>query len=159
MKNTTCIPPLWEMAIQGWGILNPERFNYNSCTPYQLVVGQSRASRVGHEPPSSSTNSSKSYVESNGHVTEEQPSSDQTFFRVTWGYRHDVWVRRVERESGGRETVSYKVNPQELDRDQGFGETKGSSQEDTAGKYRLETCFIAMWFTKYWNKSCHPFKL
>lgn len=45
---------------------------------------------------------------------------------------HDVQVRRVETKSGGRQTVSDQVDPQQLDRDQSLRQTQSGCQEDTA---------------------------
>lgn len=67
----------------------------------------------------------------NGHVSEEQPAGDQGLLGGTWGLAHDVQVRWVEAQSGGRQTISHQVDPQQLDGDQSLGQTQGSGQEDT----------------------------
>lgn len=90
----------------------------------QLVVSKTRSSGIGDEPPGSTADSCKSNVESDCHITEEQPASNQTFFRVPGGNSHDVGIGSVEAESSSRQTVSDEVDPQELDRDEGFGESK-----------------------------------
>ena len=69
---------------------------------------------------------------SNSHVSEEEPASNETLLGVTWGLGHDLEVQRVESQGGGRESVSDQVDPQQLDRDQGFRDTQGSCQEDAA---------------------------
>ena len=124
-----------------------------------LVVSKTRSSGIGDEPPGSTADSCKSNVESDCHITEEQPASNQTwnethsfnkpptispeerfrkfqnlgidytsfyltFFRVPGGNSHDVGIGSVEAESSSRQTVSDEVDPQELDRDEGFGESK-----------------------------------
>ena len=71
---------------------------------------------------------------SNSHVSEEQPTSDETFLRITWWLLHNVKVRWVEAESCCRETVSDQVDPQQLYWDQSFWDTKSGCQEDTVKK-------------------------
>lgn len=67
----------------------------------------------------------------NSHVSKEQPARDKGLFGGTWGLAHDVQIRGVEAQSGGRETISHQVDPQQLDGDQSLGQTQSSSQEDT----------------------------
>lgn len=67
----------------------------------------------------------------NSHVSEEQPARDQGLLGGAWGLAHDVQIRGVEAQGGGGQTVSHQVDPQQLDGDQGLGQTQGSSQEDT----------------------------
>lgn len=71
---------------------------------------------------------------SNGQVTEEEPAADQGLFGVARGFVHDVQVRRVEAQGSGREPIRHKVHPQQLNRNQSFRKTQGSSQEDTTKK-------------------------
>ena len=96
----------------------------------QLVERQVRSVRSIHEPPGSSTNGGATDVGTDGHVTEEEPASDQRLVRATGRLVHDVQVGGVEAQGSGGKTVSDQVDPQELDGDQSFGQTQGSSQED-----------------------------
>lgn len=97
----------------------------------QLVVRKVRASRADHVPPGSSTNSAGTDVGTDGHVTEEEPASDQALRGATWRLVHDVQVGGVEAEGSGGQTVSNQVDPEELHGDQSFGQAEGSSQENT----------------------------
>merc|ERR1719206_302091 len=85
---------------------------------------------VAEEPVRGGSNGCSTNIDTNNHVSEKQPGSDQSFISATWGLVHDVKVWRVEGEGSGWETVSDEVHPQELDRDQSFWETKGSCKED-----------------------------
>lgn len=67
---------------------------------------------------------------SDGEVSEEEPPGDEGLAGVARRLAHDVQVRWVEAQSGGRQTVRHQVNPQQLDGDEGFGEPQGRSQED-----------------------------
>lgn len=49
---------------------------------------------------------------SNGHVSEEEPSSDQAFLGVPGWFLHDVKVRGVKSKSSCWETISHQVDPQ-----------------------------------------------
>lgn len=128
---------------------------------YQLVVGDAGTSAVIEEPPCSTANSSSTNVScldwtatsmwssvcpafqwdqirvsnnlltTNSHVSEEKPARDQGLLGGTWGLAHDVQVRGVEAQSGGGQTISDQVDPEQLDRDQSLGQTQSSSQEDT----------------------------
>lgn len=71
---------------------------------------------------------------SNSHVSEEEPSSDKAFLGVSGRFLHDVKVRWVKSKGSCWETISDQVDPQQLDRDQSLGNSKGSSQENTAEK-------------------------
>lgn len=63
-------------------------------------------------------------------IPEEQPSRDQTLISLTGWFVHDVEIRWVETKGSSGQTVSDKVDPQQLYGDQSFRETQGSSQED-----------------------------
>lgn len=67
----------------------------------------------------------------NGHVSEEQPARDQGLLGGTWGLAHDIQIRGVEAQSGGRQTVSHQVDPQQLDGDQSLRQAQSGSQENT----------------------------
>ena len=85
-------------------------------------------------PPALKLNANKVstvLLTTNSHVSEEQPARDQGLLGGTWGLAHDVQVRGVEAQGGGRQTISHQVDPQQLDGDQSLGQTQGSSQEDT----------------------------
>lgn len=71
---------------------------------------------------------------SNGQISEEEPARDEGLFGGARGFAHDVQIRRVEAQCGGRQSISHKVDPQQLDRDQSLRQTQGSSQEDTERK-------------------------
>jgi hypothetical protein len=90
-----------------------------------------RSSRADHVPPSGSTNGAGTDVSTDGHVTEEQPTSNETLRGATGWFVHDVQIRGVETQSSSWQTISDQVDPQKLDGDQSFGQAKGSSQENT----------------------------
>ena len=75
---------------------------------------------------------------SNGQISEEEPARDEGLFGRTGGFAHDVQVRGVEAQGGGRQTVSYEVDPEKLDWDQSLRQTQSSSQEDTVGERKLK---------------------
>ena len=83
-----------------------------------------------HEPPGCRGDGGKPYISTNNKVAEEEPSRDEGVLDVARGLVHDVDVWWVEAEGCGRESVSDKVHPEELDRNKSLRETKGSSQED-----------------------------
>lgn len=68
---------------------------------------------------------------SNGQVSEKEPARDEGLLWVPGRFVHDVQVRRVETQGGGRETIRYQVNPQQLHWNQSLGETQDGRQEDT----------------------------
>lgn len=63
-------------------------------------------------------------------VPEEEPARDKTFISLAGRFVHDVQVGGIEAEGGGGQTVSDKVDPQQLHRDQSLRETKSGSQEN-----------------------------
>lgn len=72
----------------------------------------------------------ESVLTSNGHVSEEQPSSDKTLVSLPGRPVHDVQVRGVESEGSGGQAVSDQVDPQQLHGNEGLRKTEGGSQED-----------------------------
>ena len=68
---------------------------------------------------------------SNGQISKEEPARDEGLLGGAGGFAHDVQVGGVEAQCGGRQTVSHKVDPQQLDGDESLGQTQGSSQENT----------------------------
>ncbi|TNN42585.1 hypothetical protein EYF80_047244 [Liparis tanakae] len=60
------------------------------------------------------------------HISEEQPARDQGLLGGTGGLAHDVQIGGVEAQSGGGQTVSDQVDPQQLDGDESLGQTQGS---------------------------------
>lgn len=75
--------------------------------------------------------SAVSVYTSNGQISKEEPARDEGLFGGAGGFAHDVQVRRVEAQCGGRQTVSHEVDPKKLDGDQSLRKTECSSQEDT----------------------------
>ena len=96
----------------------------------QLVVGQLGTAVGDHVPPGGCSDRRGSDVQPNDHVSEKQPGSDERFLGGPRLFLHDIQVGRIESQSGGRETVGDQVDPEQLDRDQGFRETQGGRQED-----------------------------
>ena len=105
----------------------------------QLVIRQLRSSGADKVPPGRSTDGSGTDVGSDGHVTEEQPSGDETLRGATGWFVHDVKIGRVEAESGGRKTISDQVHPQQLHGDQSFGQTQSGSKENTHNLDKFNT--------------------
>lgn len=65
-----------------------------------------------------------------GGSPEEEPARDERIVLVTRGLVHDIFVRRIESEGGGGETVGDKVDPEQLHWDERLGKTQRGSQED-----------------------------
>lgn len=59
---------------------------------------------------------SKWTLTSNCQITEEKPPGDEGLLGIPRWFVHDVQIRRVEAQRCGRESVRYKVYPQQLDR-------------------------------------------
>jgi len=78
----------------------------------------------------------KVLLTTNNHISEEQPARDQGLLGGTWGLAHDVQIGGVEAQSGGGQTVSNQVDPQQLDGDESLGQTQSSGQEDTEREQR-----------------------
>ena len=76
------------------------------------------------------THEPKFQLTSNGHVTEEEPSGDESLLGVAWWFLHDVQVRWVEAEGSGGEAVSHEVHPEQLYGNQGLWDAQGGRQED-----------------------------
>ncbi|CAI6098173.1 unnamed protein product [Clonostachys chloroleuca] len=74
--------------------------------------------------------SSQTNIGTNDKVADEKPPANQDFVSLARLALHDVMVRRVKGESGGRKTIGDKVDPEELDGDEGLGHAKGGSKED-----------------------------
>ena len=100
-------------------------------TTYELVEGNLGSFGVHSEPPGIPGNSSDTDVDSNNHVTEEQPFTNQRFTAVSWRNPHDAVIGRVETESGSGETVCNQVDPEELDGNESFRHAQEDGQEDT----------------------------
>merc|ERR1711962_796620 len=96
----------------------------------QLPEGHLGAGGVEHEPVGGTSDSGSTDVDTNGHVSEEEPWGDEGLIGRTGLLVHDIKVGRVEGQGGGGQTVSDKVDPQQLDGDEGLGQTEGGSQED-----------------------------
>lgn len=67
----------------------------------------------------------------NGQISEEKPARDEGLFWGAGGFAHDVQIWRIEPQRCGRQTVSHKVDPEQLDGDQSLRQTQSSSQKDT----------------------------
>ena len=98
-------------------------------TTYELVEGNLGSLGVHSEPPGISSDSSDTNIDSDNHVTEEQPFTNQGFTAVSWRNPHDAVIGRVETESGRGQTVGDKVDPKELYRDQRFRHAEQHGQE------------------------------
>lgn len=66
-----------------------------------------------------------------GHVSEEEPASYEALLGAAGLLLHDVQVRWVEAEGGGRQAICNQVDPQQLYRDQGLGHSESCRQENT----------------------------
>lgn len=87
---------------------------------------------------------------SNGQISEEEPAGNEWFLGGAWSFAHDVQVWGVEAQCSCRKTVSHKVDPQQLDRDQSLGQTKGSREEDTEEEEQFSVSVMV--------KNCFSFK-
>lgn len=66
-----------------------------------------------------------------GQVSEEEPAWNEGLLGGTGRFAHDVQIRGVEAQSGGGQTISDQVHPQQLYWNQSLGKTESSSEEDT----------------------------
>jgi hypothetical protein len=72
---------------------------------HKLMPSDLRSTFVKHEPPSVTKHGRHTDVDSDDHVSEEQPRSDKGFPSVSGRRLHDHVVGRVETERGGRKTA------------------------------------------------------
>ena len=92
----------------------------------QLVEGDLRPSTVQHEPPGCCSNSGHTHIYPNDEVAEEEPTGDQWVLDGAGRLVHDVYLWRVEAQGCGWETVSDKVDPEQLDWDECLRQSQGS---------------------------------
>ena len=71
-------------------------------------------------------------IQTNDHITEEDPGGDEGLILTTRRLRHNGRIRRIEAKSGSRETISDKVDPQQLvlvvERESILEQAKGSQE-------------------------------
>lgn len=85
---------------------------------HHLPVGHLGALRTEHEPPGGSSNSGSADVRSNRHVTEEQPSGDQTLVSLAGGLnQHNTscnllhyWSSNANRRKQEKEAIMPTIN-------------------------------------------------
>lgn len=58
----------------------------------------------------------KNLLTANSQVTEKQPPTDQRLLRVPGRFIHDVQIRGVEPQCGGRQAICHQIDPEQLDR-------------------------------------------
>jgi len=75
-------------------------------------------------PVSEDQDSSQTDISTDNEVSDKNGRSDDGFIVSSGGLVHDIWVRRVEGEGGGRETISDEINPKELDGIETIGDTQ-----------------------------------
>lgn len=75
-------------------------------------------------------------ITSNGQISEEEPAGDERLFGVAGRFVHDVQVRRVKAQGSCRQAISHKINPQQLDWNQGLRETQNGGKEDAGHRQR-----------------------
>ena len=97
----------------------------DECMTIRIVV-------VKAIPPDEDTNSSHTHIQTNDHITEEDPGGDEGLILTTRRLRHNCRIRRIEAKSGSRETISDKVDPQQLvlvvERESILEQAKGSQE-------------------------------
>lgn len=67
---------------------------------------------------------------SNRQIAKKEPATDEGLTRVPGQLLHDVQVRGVEAQGRGREAICHQVHPEQLHRDQGFGQAQNCREED-----------------------------
>jgi hypothetical protein len=66
-------------------------------------------------PVDEDSNCGKTNINTNYHVSEEDPSTDKLIISISGRFLHNVLIRRIESKSSSRGSISDEVNPQELD--------------------------------------------
>ena len=74
-----------------------------------------RSARIEYEPPCIPEDGRAANVDSDDHVTEEEPLANKWLTAVPWWNTHNGVVRGVETERSGGQAVSNKVDPEKLD--------------------------------------------
>ena len=97
---------------------------------YQLVISYFRTILIKHEPPCRGSDCGSSNIDSNSHVSEEEPATDESFLSFAWRLHHYVNIRRVEAKCCSRRSICHKVHPQKLDWNKCFWHSQGCSQKD-----------------------------
>lgn len=87
--------------------IKPSWNNQSKTFPYQLIISDFRTIFIKHEPPRWCRNSCSSNINSNSHVSKEEPAADERFFSLTWWLHHDIYIRRVEAERGGWRSICH----------------------------------------------------
>ncbi len=100
-------------------------------TSHQLMERDLGTALVEDEPPRVSENSRTSHVDTNDHVTEEEPFSDQRLPTVSRRHTHDRMIRRIKSKSSRRQAVGDQIHPEKLDGYQSLRHSEQDSQEDT----------------------------
>jgi hypothetical protein len=77
----------------------------SDAATHELMPSDLRSAFVKHEPPSVTKHGRHTNIDSDDHVSEEQPRSDKGFPSVSGRRLHDHVVGRVETERGGRKTA------------------------------------------------------
>lgn len=66
-------------------------------------------------PVGEDQNSGQTNISTDNEVSDKNGRGDDGLIVSSGGLVHDFWVRRVEGEGGGWETISDEVDPKELD--------------------------------------------
>lgn len=82
---------------------------------YELIERDLRTPSIQGEPPRIAKYGGDSDVDTNDHVAEEQPFTNERLAAVAWRHPHDRVVWRVETKRSGWQTVGDEVDPKELD--------------------------------------------
>ena len=76
-----------------------------------MVERDLRSARIEYEPPCIPEDGRAANVDSDDHVTEEEPLANKWLTAISRRKTHDRMVRWVKTEGGGRKTIRYEVNP------------------------------------------------
>jgi hypothetical protein len=85
---------------------------------------------VHSEPPDVTCHSGKAHISTNHNITEEEPAIHDSLVLVPRRLLHDVLIGGVKAKSGGWETISDEVDPEELNRNKGLRSTENNSKEN-----------------------------
>lgn len=81
-------------------------------------------------PVHKDTDSCETDIQTNDHVSEEDPAGDEVLVSLTWLLLHHVLVWGVEAEGRGWEAISHQVDPQKLHRVETFWNAQERGKED-----------------------------
>ena len=108
---------LMEVCLIASGVIASDAFANGGTKTHKLEIGYLRAIAIKHKPPGVSRNCSDANVDSNDHVTEEEPFRYQWLSNAPWRNPHNQMIRGIETQCSCRQAVGNQVDPEQLHRD------------------------------------------